>query len=128
MDVVHLEAIVKSSGTEFIESFCIYTPLGICSLEESLENHEIDFPTIVILLLDCFCGLAWLHEKGIIHRDIKTGNIGITAFSDPHAFLLDLDLAIKAVEASKPVGTVYFWAPEIARGDKCQLYDNAVDV
>ncbi|KAL8904716.1 MAG: hypothetical protein Q9207_003080 [Kuettlingeria erythrocarpa] len=127
-NVVQLEAIVQSSGAEFTESFCIYTPLGIGSLQRSLEYHEIDIPTIVSILIDCFCGLVWLHGKGIIHRDMKTENIGIIAFANPRAFLIDFDVAIQAAEATESVGTEAYWAPEISRGSKIQTYDNSIDV
>ena len=71
------------------------------------------------------------HERGILHRDIKPGNILLDAKGDPH--LTDFGLA-RLVETESTVtrttealGTPSYMAPEQARGDNEQL-TNATDV
>lgn len=66
--------------------------------------------------------MAHLHERGVVHRDVKPENILVDARG--HAKLLDYDLATKAGEPARsgPViaGTIAYLSPEQARGQYAQ--------
>src|SRR5207302_8740023 len=73
----------------------------------------------------------YAHEHGILHRDIKPGNILLDAKGEPH--LTDFGLA-RLVETESTVtrtlevlGTPSYMAPEQAAGNKAQL-TSATDV
>src|SRR5436190_4431932 len=73
----------------------------------------------------------YAHERGVLHRDIKPGNILIDAKGEPH--LTDFGLA-RLVETESTItrttealGTPSYMAPEQAKGNNTQL-TNATDV
>lgn len=71
-------------------------------------------------------GLSFLHDRGIVHRDLKPANV----FRDPSGVKIgDVGLSKYISESrrsaqTQSVGTVYYMAPEVAKG----RYGREVDV
>jgi WD40 repeat protein len=81
-------------------------------------------------------GLSAAHERGLIHRDIKPGNIWLESNHQGRVKLLDFGLArgtadeIQLTQTGALIGTPAFMAPEQARGAKvdqrCDLFSLGV--
>jgi serine/threonine-protein kinase len=77
-------------------------------------------PEVVALGIQLAAALREAHQCGVIHRDLKPGNIMLTA--DGHAKVLDFGLALLQTEGTDTIskvkleGTVQYIAPEVLRG------------
>ena len=63
-------------------------------------------------------GLAFAHKKGVVHRDMKPGNVRV--LPNGTVKLMDFGLARSAQDAAASgvvLGTPYYMAPEQAHGD-----------
>jgi cyclin-dependent kinase 10 len=82
-----------------------------------------DYYSLKVIMCQVLLGLEFVHSKGVIHRDLKPGNILVSIGKDglPYAKIIDFGLACHPTHyrPSTP-GTVTHWyrAPEI-----CCRYD-----
>jgi serine/threonine protein kinase/tetratricopeptide (TPR) repeat protein len=94
-------------------------------LDEVLQREPIPIRRAVELIAKVARTVHYAHEHGILHRDIKPGNILLDSDGEPH--LTDFGLA-RLVEAESTVtgtqavmGTPSYMAPEQAAGESTKL-------
>ena len=108
--------VLPIKNADFVDGlFTIVQPLGICSLDARL-SRRMKFTTKIDYIDQMLEGLAYAHEQGVIHCDIKPDNIIL--FDDGRLRLADFGIAKfarKTVQGSAS-GSVGYMAPEQAMG------------
>ena len=85
------------------------------------EREPLSVKRVLDISIQVCEGLAAAHEKGIVHRDIKSDNIMLT--SKGQAKIMDFGLAkvkgsTKLTKAGSTLGTAASMSPEQAQGDE----------
>lgn len=96
--------------TEYVE--------GLDLRRQVLRHGPLDEWTAASVIVQAARGLASAHEQGIVHRDVKPGNL--LATKDGRVKVLDLGLAgsvfdMKSSPSARVIGTMDYMAPEQVR-------------
>jgi len=91
-------------------------------LRSLLERElQLPIPRAVNLILDACHGVAAVHEAGLVHRDLKPGNLFVTRRSTGEDWCKILDFGVAKIDTSTwtadgaVVGTIRYMAPEQLR-------------
>lgn len=118
-NVVHVYTFGKHEGTVF---FAMEFVDGV-SLEAIIEEHlakaeTMDLGRALLILRAIGAGLAAVHERNLVHRDVKPGNI-IIEKDTGRPVLVDFGLARRnrasSPRATQTAGTPMYMPPEQAR-------------
>ena len=90
------------------------------SLNDRIERGPLPLSDAIAIAIEVAEGLAAAHESGVVHRDIKPGNIMIT--TKGRAKVMDFGLAkapgqTRLTKTGRTTGTVAYMSPEQTRGE-----------
>jgi len=112
----------------------IYIVMELCEagsvnnlIDPTMCDIRLDEPTIRDIVAASLLGLEYMHNNGIIHRDIKAGNLMLTAEGQIKLgdFGVSAKLKSKDNKRETVIGTPFWMAPEIVSEIP---YDGKVDV
>lgn len=114
----------------YLKGHVVWLSMEYClgSAADIIEVHKkpLEECEIAAMIKDSLSGLEYIHANNMIHRDVKAGNILITAGG--RVKLADFGSASLVSPANSFVGTPYWMAPEVILAMDESYYDARVDI
>jgi serine/threonine protein kinase len=116
-NICTVHEIDESEGQIFIATECIEGE----SLKDKIASGPMKIDEALSVAIQVAEGLQEAHEKGIVHRDIKSANVMVTLRGQ--AKITDFGLAklaggTKLTKTGATVGTITYMSPEQARAEE----------
>jgi serine/threonine-protein kinase len=129
------ETVVDETGSEIQLPFIIMEFVDGRLLKDMIAEGPIEPTEAVRIISQVLTALEYSHRAGVVHRDVKPGNIMITASGQVKVMDFGIARAISdssasIAETSTIVGTAQYFSPEQARGEavdaRTDLYSTGI--
>jgi cell division cycle 2-like len=126
-NIVHVREVVVGSTMDKIYMVMEYAEHDVRSVLERMK-HPYSQSEVKSLVLQILRGVAYMHSRWVLHRDLKTSNLllnhhGVVKVCD---FGLARRFGDPVVNMTPGVATLWYRAPEVLLGEA--KYTSAVDV
>jgi serine/threonine protein kinase len=118
LDHPHIVPVYDVGGTDEIPCFIVSKYIDGADLSTRLKQSRLSYTEAAELVATVAEALHYGHKEGLVHRDVKTGNILIDTSGQP--FVVDFGLALREEDVGtgpKYAGTPAYMSPEQARGE-----------
>ncbi|QDV47896.1 Serine/threonine-protein kinase PknB [Stieleria neptunia] len=118
LDHPHIVPVYRAAATQQVACYLVTKLIHGCPFGQWIRRKRPSYRQLADVLRYVADALAYAHSRGIVHRDIKPGNILIDEEDCP--YVVDFGLALRDVERegrSAYVGTPAYMSPEQARGE-----------
>lgn len=112
--------VVLDAGFATHRRFIVMELVDGPTLAQVIAGGPLAFPQLLSVGVQVAQGLAYAHEAGVVHRDVKPGNVLMG--SDGQVKLADfgiarlVDDAVRHTQTGMSIGTAAYLAPEQVRG------------
>jgi formylglycine-generating enzyme required for sulfatase activity len=118
LDHPHIVPVYDVGETEQFPCYVVSKFIDGCDLAGKLKQSRLSQGDAVGLVATVAEALHHAHKQGLVHRDVKPGNILLDQANTP--FVADFGLALRERDVGKGlgyVGTPAYMSPEQARGE-----------
>ena len=117
------ETIREPNGSETLVPFIVMEYVDGRLLRDIVAEGPLDPAEASRIIEQVLTALEYSHRAGVVHRDIKPGNIMITSSGQVKVMDFGIaraisDSAATIAETSSIVGTAQYFSPEQARGEQ----------
>lgn len=122
LDHPHIVAVFDFGSTADYPCFLVTKFIEGSTLAQHIRKRRVPFGWSAELVATVAEALHYAHQQGLVHRDVKPGNILLDRNGKP--YVTDFGLALKEEHADReaPVaGTPAYMSPEQARGEGHRL-------
>ncbi|PFG29649.1 Stk1 family PASTA domain-containing Ser/Thr kinase [Paramicrobacterium agarici] len=116
------ESVRRENGEVEREPFIVMEYVQGYQLKDLIAKGPLDVDEAIRITQDILTALEYSHRAGVVHRDIKPGNVMITA--DGTVKVMDFGIARAVSDTSSTVaqttqilGTASYFSPEQAKGE-----------
>ncbi|MCS7466142.1 protein kinase [Stieleria sp. ICT_E10.1] len=118
LDHDHIVPVYDVGTTDDCSCFVVCKYIDGTDLSTKLKQHRFNYRDAAELVATVAEALGYAHKQGLVHRDVKPGNILIGKDDKPH--VVDFGLALREENIGKGpkyAGTPSYMSPEQARGE-----------
>ena len=129
------ETVTDENGAEVQLPFIIMEFVDGRLLKDMIADGPIEQVEAVRIISQVLTALEYSHRAGVVHRDVKPGNIMVTASGQVKVMDFGIARAVSdstasIAETSTIVGTAQYFSPEQARGEavdaRTDLYSTGI--